>query len=502
MKRQFLLISGRSATRKLSTNYNSKKEYINMAEDKVKNKPVKKKIVPKKIPMPEQAPNERARNFLEVALGYSAELAVMEADRCLQCKKPKCVEGCPVSVPIPEFIQAIKDKDFEAAIDIIKSRNLLPAVCGRVCPQESQCEELCIVGNKNEPVGIGRLERFAADMLLQQENASTAKTAPPTGKKVAVVGSGPSGLTVAYDLAKLGHEVTIFEAFHEPGGVLIYGIPEFRLPKKIVAKEIEQLERMGVKITLNAVIGKLLSIDELMEDFDACFIATGAGLPNFMNIEGENLNGVYSANEFLTRVNLMKAYQFPSSDTPIKVGKKVAVVGGGNVAMDSVRTALRLGADEAIIVYRRSEEEMPARLEEVHHAKEEGVSFELLASPVRILGEDGWVTGMECIRMELSEPDESGRRRPVRIEGSEFVLPVDVVIMAVGTTANPLVPKSASNMDINKWGYIIADEETGKTSREGVYAGGDIVTGAATVISAMGAGRKAAASMHEYLSSK
>lgn len=459
-----------------------------------------KKIIPKKTPMPEQDPMERARNFKEVSLGYTMENALAEAERCLNCKKPKCMEGCPVSVPIPAFIQALKAKDFKGAINIIKSRNLLPAVCGRVCPQESQCEMLCIVGKKNEPVGIGRLERFIGDMFLQEGQQQDApELAPPTGKKVAIVGSGPSGLTAAYDLAKLGHDVTIYEAFHEPGGVLVYGIPEFRLPKAIVAKEIDSLKKMGVKIMLNAVVGKLITVDELLDDHDAVYIGTGAGLPSFLGIDGENLNGVYSANEFLTRVNLMKAYDFPKHDTPIKVGERVAVIGGGNVAMDSVRTALRLGAKKAYIVYRRSEEEMPARLEEVHHAKEEGVDFQLLTNPVAIKGDKGWVTGLECQKMKLSDPDESGRRRPVPIEGAMVTLDVDIVVMAIGANANPLVPQSTKDLELTKWGYIKADDATGKTSRAMVYAGGDIVTGAATVISAMGAGRRAAKTMHEDL---
>jgi glutamate synthase (NADPH/NADH) small chain len=448
----------------------------------------KKKIIPKKIPMPEQDAVERGKNFNEVALGYSAELGMREAERCLDCKKN-----------IPQFIKAIKKGDFKSSIEIIKDKNLLPAVCGRVCPQESQCEQVCILGKKNDPVAIGRLERLAADLDIEQGLSQTPKVGPSTGKKVAIVGSGPAGLTCAFDLAKLGHKVTIYEALHEPGGVLLYGIPEFRLPKGIVAHEIATLKDMGIDIVPNAVIGKLITVDELMEDYDACFIGTGAGLPRFMGIEGETLNGVYSANEFLTRANLMKAYKFPENDTPIAIGKRVAVVGGGNVAMDSVRTALRLGAKEAIIVYRRSEVEMPARLEEVHHAKEEGIRFEILTNPIKIHGKNGWVSALECIRMDLSEPDESGRRRPVPIEGSEFTMPVDIVIMAVGTNANPLVPKSTSRLELNKWGYIEADEDTGRTTREGVFAGGDIVTGSATVISAMGAGKKAAEAINRFL---
>ncbi len=458
----------------------------------------KTKIIPTRTPIPEQDPQVRRRNFSEVALGYTDEQALREASRCLQCKKPKCVEGCPVGVPIPEFIGAIREGDFQKSINTIKEKNLLPAVCGRVCPQETQCEERCLLGKKHEPVAIGRLERFAADWEREKGNVSVPEVAPPTGKRVAIVGSGPSGLTCAYDLARLGHRVTIFEAFHEPGGVLIYGIPEFRLPKSIVACEIELLQKMGVEIVLNAVVGKLLSIDELLAEYDACFIGTGAGLPRFMGIEGENLNGVYSANEFLTRVNLMKAYAFPEYDTPIKTGRRVIVVGGGNVAMDAVRTALRLGAEEATIVYRRSMTELPARREEVHHAEEEGVRFELCTNPVRILGEDGWVSGLECVRMNLCGLDESGRKRPEPIPGSEFRIPADMVIMAIGTSANPLIGQSTENLEQNR-GYIVVDEETGETSREGVFAGGDIVTGSATVISAMGAGRKAARGIHEYL---
>jgi glutamate synthase (NADPH/NADH) small chain len=457
------------------------------------------RIVPRRIPAPEQEPLSRRCNFEEVSLGYTPELAMEEAKRCLQCKNPGCVKGCPVNVPIPGFIERLRGGDFEGAIELIRQKNVLPAVCGRVCPQEEQCEKFCVLGRKYEPVAIGRLERFAADWERRQCSVTVPPVAPQSGKSVAIVGSGPSGLTCAYDLAKLGHRVVIYEALHEAGGVLYYGIPEFRLPKRIVTCEIELLKKMGVEIVRNAVVGKLMTVGELMEDHDACYIATGAGLPRFMNIEGENLNGVYSANEFLTRTNLMKAYDFPRHDTPVIRGKRVAVIGGGNVAMDSVRTALRLGAEEAVIVYRRSEAEMPARREEIHHAAEEGVRFELLTNPVRIIGENGRVKEMECIRMELTEPDDSGRRRPVKKKGTEFRIPVDVVIVAVGTGANPLVPRSTSGLVLTTEGYIAADDETGCTSREGVYAGGDIVTGSATVISAMGAGRKAARAIHEYL---
>jgi len=461
----------------------------------------KKTIKPRKTKMSEQNAKARARNFDEVALGYSEKQAPEEAERCLQCKKPTCIDGCPVEIDIPAFIQYIKDKNFDAAIQKIKEKNCLPAVCGRVCPQEDQCELRCVLAKKYEPVGIGRLERFAADWERSQGTTTIPDKRKSTGKRVAIIGSGPAGLTVAGDLILLGHKVTIFEALHKAGGVLVYGIPEFRLPKKMVEEEIEYVRKLGVEIKTSMVIGKVLTVDDLLdsEDFDAVFIGTGAGFPVFMRIPGENLNGVYSANEFLTRANLMKAYLFPQYDTPIKRGKKVAVVGGGNVAMDSARTALRLGADQVYLVYRRSEKEMPARIEEVEHAKEEGIIFRLLTNPKRILGQDGWVTGMECYQMELGEPDESGRCRPIAIDGSESILDVDVVIMAVGTKANPLIPQGTPNLELNKWGYIQANEETGLTGREGVYAGGDIVTGAATVILAMGAGRKAAYAIHSYL---
>ena len=456
------------------------------------------KIIPRKTPIAEQDPRRRRTNYDEVTLGYTPEQAVQEAGRCLSCAKPGCVQGCPVQVPIPRFIKLIKEGRFKDAFDAIMESNLLPAVCGRVCPQEKQCEQRCVVGKKFDPVGIGRLERFAADWVMQHDLTEAPPTAPPTGKKAAIVGSGPAGLACAYELAKLGHAVTILEAFHEPGGVLLYGIPEFRLPKAIVAREIDLLRKMGVEISLNVVVGKLVTIDEILLQYDVCFIATGAGTPKFMDIEGEDLNGVYSANEFLTRMNIMRAY-LPEFDTPMRKGERVAVVGGGNVAMDSVRTALRLGAGEAIIIYRRTEEDMPARREEVHHAKEEGVRFEVLAEPVRIIGQDGFVKEVECIRMELGAPDRSGRRKPMPVKGSEFRIPVDTIIMAIGTNANPLVPQSTADLQLTPHGYILANAQTGETNKEGVYAGGDIVTGSATVISAMGSGMKAAQVMHQYL---
>ena len=457
----------------------------------------------KRVPISEQPADVRNKNFEEVCLGYTKEEAMEEASRCINCKNAQCVKGCPVSINIPGFIEQVKNGNIEEAFKIIGESSALPAVCGRVCPQESQCEGKCIRGFKGDPVSIGKLERFVADSARE----AGVKPAMPTekkGKKVAVIGSGPAGLTCAGDLAKLGYDVTIFEALHEAGGVLVYGIPEFRLPKETVVKaEIENVKALGVKIETNVIIGKSITIDELMEEegFEAVFIGSGAGLPKFMGIHGENANGVFSANEFLTRNNLMKAFM-EDHDTPVSRGKKVAVIGGGNVAMDAARTALRLGA-ETHIVYRRSEEELPARVEEVHHAKEEGVIFDLLTNPTEILVDDnGWVKGMKCVKMELGEPDESGRRRPQVIEGSEYELELDTVIMALGTAPNPLISSTTKGLDVNKWKCIVAEEENGATTKPGVFAGGDAVTGAATVILAMGAGKTAAAGIHEYLSNK
>ena len=456
----------------------------------------------KKVPVREQDPKVRATNSEEVCYGYNQEEATAEASRCINCKNAQCVKGCPVGINIPGFIHEVKEGNIEEAYKIIGQSSALPAVCGRVCPQESQCEGKCIRGIKGEPISIGKLERFVADYALEHDIKPVGAEVK-NGHKVAVIGSGPAGLTCAGDLAKLGYDVTVFEALHELGGVLVYGIPEFRLPKqKVVAKEIDKVKELGVKFESNVVIGKSTTIDQLIEDegFEAVFIGSGAGLPKFMGIPGENANGVFSANEYLTRSNLMKAFD-DSYDTPIVAGKKVAVVGGGNVAMDAARTALRLGA-EVHIVYRRSEEELPARVEEVHHAKEEGVQFDLLTNPVEILEEDGWVKGIKCVRMELGEPDASGRRRPVAVEGSEFVIDVDTVIMSLGTSPNPLISSTTEGLEVNKWKCIVADEETGKTSKEGVYAGGDAVTGAATVILAMGAGKAGAKGIHEFLSNK
>lgn len=457
----------------------------------------------KKVPVREQDAKVRAANFEEVCLGYNKEEAMEEATRCINCKNAQCIKGCPVSIDIPGFIEKVKEGDVEAAYQVISESSALPAVCGRVCPQESQCEGKCIRGIKGEPISIGKLERFVADWA-SENGIKPQGAAEKNGKKVAVIGSGPAGLTCAGDLAKMGYDVTVFEALHEPGGVLVYGIPEFRLPKsRVVAKEIENVRSLGVKIETNVVVGKAVTIDELLseEGFDAVFIGSGAGLPKFMGIPGEQANGVFSANEYLTRSNLMKAFS-EESNTPIMRGKKVAVVGGGNVAMDAARTALRLGA-EVHIVYRRSEEELPARVEEVHHAKEEGIIFNLLTNPVEILADEkGWVTGIRCIKMELGEPDESGRRRPVEVPGSEFDIEVDTVIMSLGTSPNPLISSTTEGLEVNKWKCIVADEEFGKTTKEGVYAGGDAVTGAATVILAMGAGRAGARGIDEYLKNK
>lgn len=458
------------------------------------------RIAAERTAMREQPPAERIHNFDEVPFGYSPEEAVAEAKRCLQCRKPSCVAGCPVNVDIPGFIGQIALGNFWEAVKVMKATNMLPAICGRVCPQEEQCEGECVLGRKAEPVAVGNLERFIADWEAEQGQCYMCEKLPPTGKRVAVVGSGPAGLTVAGDLLRLGHDVTIFEALHKPGGVLVYGIPEFRLPKTIVEREVKFVQDMGAKLVTSYVVGKTRTVDELLTEYDAVFIGTGAGLPWFMGIPGENLNGVYSANEYLTRSNLMKAYLFPRYDTPIVRGKQVAVIGGGNVAMDAARTALRLGAERSMIIYRRSREEMPAREAEIHHAEQEGLDFRFLTLPVRYLGdEQGWVKEVECVRMELGEPDQSGRRRPVRVEGSEFRIPVDTVVVAIGQSPNPLIPQTTPGLEVARHGNIVADPKTGRTSKKGVFAGGDIVTGAATVILAMGAGRIAARSINDYL---
>ena len=456
-----------------------------------------------RVPMTRQDPKARGKNFDEVALGYSWEQSQTEATRCIQCPKRSCIDGCPVDIDIPGFIQAIVDNDMPQAVRILKDKNSLPGICGRVCPQETQCEDTCSLAKKAAPIAIGRLERYVADWERANKKSlnSPVIQPKPTGKKVAVVGSGPAGLTAAAELAKLGHSVTIFEALHVAGGVLMYGIPEFRLPKEIVQGEVDYVASLGVDIELDAVVGKTITVDELMDGgYHAVFLGPGAGAPMFLNILGENLNGIYSANEFLTRVNLMKAYKFPEYDTPVKAGHKVGVVGGGNVAMDAARCALRLGADDVYIVYRRSEVEMPARREELENAKEEGIQFKLLTTPKRFIGNDqNWVVGIECYEMELGEPDASGRRRPIALPGSEFIIPVDMAVAALGTRPNPIIPSSTEGLDTTRWGTIVTDEVSGKTSKAGVWCGGDMATGAATVISAMGAGKRAAVDIDAYL---
>jgi glutamate synthase (NADPH/NADH) small chain len=456
------------------------------------------------VPMAKQDVLERIHNFYEVALGYNEEQAVAEAERCLQCPKPRCVQGCPVEIDIPAFIKEIKEGNFLVASAKLKEKNSLPAICGRVCPQENQCQKFCVLGKIGDPISIGRLERFASDYERLKGVTVPPKQESSVKGRVAIVGSGPAGLTAAADLAKLGYDVVMFESLHSAGGVLMYGIPEFRMPKKIVQTEVDYIKKLGVEVKTNYTIGKIFTIDELFASgFDAIFVGSGAGLPRFMRISGENFGGVYSANEFLIRVNLMKAYLFPEYDTPIRIGKKVAVIGGGNVAMDSARSALRLGAEEVYIVYRRSKQELPARAEEAENAEEEGIIFRLLTNPVKFLGDkSGWVKGIECIRMRLGEPDASGRRRPLPIEGSEFMMDVDTAVIAIGQTPNPLIQRTTEGLETTKWGTIVVQEETGESTKKGVYAGGDVVSGAATVISAMGAGKRAAQSIHEYLMSK